>query len=444
MKSKIALYIFILTAAASAATQAQTPQTLTLSDCIRMAHERNVGVKRADLARRTAEVARTVARNARLPQIQAGMDEGLNFGRSLTSQNTYAATNTYTTNFSVSASMPLFTGMRLPNRRKQAALDLEAAVADLEKAKDDLSLGVMQAYLQALYGQERVRMARERLALAETETARRRRLLAAGKIAGSDVTEAESAEAQDRLSLTEAENTEALARLELSQLLEMPSPEGPDGFLLAMPEQGPAALLPEPAEVFRRARTLRPQLKAGRLRIEQTALGVKVARADYMPTVSLGAGLGTSYYKTSAFESAAFGRQLKDNFGKYLALSISIPVFNGFATRDNIRQAKLRHEGALLDLEESEKALYKEIQTAYYNARGAQARYESALAAERAAAEAFALIARKYELGKAGATEYEQRRTACTEAEIERTSAHYEYLFRVSILRFYGGEEPSL
>lgn len=439
MKLQKTLFVLILSFTASSLSQAQQP--LTLTDCIRIACERNLSIKRADITRRMAEVSLSSARNARLPQISAGADEGLNFGRSLTSQNTYASTNTYTTNFSVSASMPLFTGFRLPNRKKQAALDLEAARADLEKVKDDLSLNVMQAYLQALYCKERVHIAREQLTMAATETARRRQLLDAGKIAGSDVTEAESAEARDRLSLTEAENAEALALLDLSQLLEMPSPEG---LSVLMPAGEPQALLPEPAEIYRKARTIKPQLAAGRLRIESAGFAVKIAQADYLPSVSLGAGLGTSYYKTSAFENTGFGRQMKDNFGKFISLNISIPIFNGMATRDNIRQAKLRREEAHLSLEESEKALYKEIQTAYYNARGAYAKYESAVAAERAAAETFRLISRKYELGKANATEYEQQRTACTEAILERTAARYEFLFRAGILRFYGGEQPSL
>lgn len=416
-------------------------QPLTLTECIRMAHERNVSVKQASVACRTAEVEKTSARNARLPQLSGDIGEGLNFGRSLTSQNTYAATNTYTTNFSVSASMPLFTGLRLTNRKKQAAIDFEKAKADLEKVKDDLSLNVMQAYLQALYTQDRVRIAAERLALAQAETRRRRQLLEAGKISGSDVSEAESAEAQDRLSLTEAQGNEAIARLDLSQLLEMPSPEG----LETVPPSGePQALLPEPADVFRRAVAVKPQIAAGQQQIRSAELGVKIARADYMPSLSLGAGLGTSYYKTSRFENSAFGRQLKDNFGKYISLNMSIPIFNGFATRDNIRRAKLRQEEARLGLEQSEKALYKEIQTAYYNARAAYARYESAVAAHRAAADAFTLMARKYELNKANATEYEQQRTRLTEAEIERVAARYEYLFRAGILRFYAGEEPSL
>lgn len=438
MKTYKLFLAFSISAWACVPIQAQ--QTLTLADCIRMALERNVSVKQADVARRTAQTDLMSARNARLPQISAGAGEGLNFGRSLTSQNTYAATNTYTTNFSVSASMPLFTGLRIHNQKKQSALQLKISQEDLEKVKDDLTLNVMLAYLQVLYTKDRVRIAREQLTLAATETARRRHLLSVGKIAGSDVSEAESAEARDHLALTEAQNAETLARLDLSQLLEIPSPEGLE---TVVPEDEPQALLPDPTEVFHKAMTIKPQIAAGRLHIENAETAVKIARADYMPSVSLGAGLGTSYYKTSAFENSAFGRQLKDNFGKYISLNVSIPIFNGFATRDNIRRAKLRKEEACLNLEQSEKTLYKEIQTAYYNARGAYAKYESAVAVQQAAEETFTLIARKYELGKASATEYEQQRTAYTEAQIERVTAHYEYLFRTGILRFYSGETPN-
>ena len=165
-----------------------------------------------------------------------------------------------------------------------------------------------------------------------------------------------------------------------------------------------------------------------------------IAKSAYYPTLYLNAGLGSSYYKTSGFEAMGFGRQLRDNFNQYIGASLSVPIFNRFATRNNVRSARLQVHAQQMRLDETKKSLYKEIQQAYYNAVAAIRQCESSDAALSSASVAFDLMQRKYENGKATAVDYQDAKTKYMQAESQQIQSRYTYLFRRKILDFYRGK----
>lgn len=423
---------------ALAALPASAQREMTLRACIEQALARNVQVKQLETARKSQEVTLNTARHSRLPEVTAAGSQSFDFGRGLTSENTYVSRNTQSTSLSVSASVPLFTGFRLPNQTAQARLDLAAATADLEKAREDLSVQVAQAYLQALYERDLLRTAEQQLLLSRKQLERVEGLFEHEKAAGAEVAQARALVAQDDLSRVQADNSYKLALLDLSQLIEAPSP---DSLTVCDPEDlPPEAIEGSPEEIFEQAVAAKPAIKADSLRMESAERAVKIAKSGYWPTFSLGAGLGTSFYKTNGLDNSPFGRQLRDNFSKTVGLSLNIPVFNRFATRNAVRSARIERENRQWQLEATRKALYKEIQQAWYNAVAAQAKYGSSKAAEAEAEASFQLMTKKYETGKAYATEYEEARTKLLKARNDRTAARYEYLFRTKILQFYRGE----
>ena len=184
----------------------------------------------------------------------------------------------------------------------------------------------------------------------------------------------------------------------------------------------------------------RPQIQAERLRLESAERNVKIARSGHYPTLNLSGGLGTSYYKTNGFEAESFRRQFENNFNKYIGLSLNIPIFNRFQTRNQVRQAQLQVQNQQLALENTQKTLYKEVQQAYYNAQAAQKQYEASGIAEEAAQTSFQLMQKKFENGKANSTEFEEAKTRLLKAQADHLQAKYTALFRLRILRFYRGE----
>lgn len=430
---RLALSLFLVLALH---TVAQTP--LNLQQCIARATERNLQMQQAELARRQQEIGLNSSKNARLPHVSASVGEHISFGRGLTANNTYEARNTSSASFSVGASMPLYTGGRIGHERERARLNLAAATADVERLRENLSLQVAQAYLQTLYLADVVTQSEENLRLAERQAVRLRQAIASGKKAEVEAAEAAARIAQDRMALVQAENNHRLALLELSQLLEFPTP---DSLAVVRPDE--SELRPvtgSPDETFLLSVGDRPAIRAADLRIKAAEREVGIARTDYLPKLSLNAGIGTNYYNTSGVNNMAFGRQLKDNFSQSIGLSLNIPIFNAHTTRNNVRSARLALFNRQLQREEEKKALFKEIQNAFYNARAAEQKYKAAKAAETAAETALAAVTRKYENGKANGTEFDEARHKHFNAATDRIAARYEFLFRTKILDFYRGE----
>lgn len=426
---------FLLIAFLGGSLSARGQQVMTLQQCIDYALAHNLTVRQQDVARRRSALELTSGRNERLPQVAAQGGYAYSMGRSLTENNTYANSNTQNVQLSLSASVPLFTGFRIRNQISQSRLNLVAATADLAKAREDVALQVTQYYLQVLCQQELAAVAQRQVALSAQQAERLRRQLEAGKSAAPEVAEMEAQLAQDRHAAVQAEGNVSLALLDLSQMLEWPTD---DSLRVADPSIGePPALEGSAHDVYRQAVMSRPAIEAERLRLKGSEYAIKAARSGYFPTVSLGAGLGTGFYQTSGMPSDAFGRQLNHNFSRNVSVTLSIPVFDAFQTRNAIRSARLNRENQALQLNQAERALFKEIQQAWQSAVNARSAYASSQTSREAAREAFRLMTRKFESGKATPTEFAESKTQLEKAESDCVQARYECVFRIRILEFY-------
>lgn len=434
MKKTIAICI-----AAAFSLCAPAQRVMTLAQCIDYAVSHNVNVKRYANNVEQQKVQLSTARNSRLPDLTAGASQSFNFGRGLNSENAYVNRNTQSTGFNLQTSVPLLTGGRIPNEIAMSRLNLQAATADLEHARQSIALQVAAAYLQAVYAAEVVKVQEAQVAFSKIQEDRISKLFNAGKSPESDVVEAHSQVAQDEMGRTQAKCDYKLAMLDLSQLLELSSP---DSIEIVAPQGETSPTLPPlPDRIFARAEGVKPEIQAEKLRLQVAEKNIRIAKAALYPTLSLGAGLSSEYYKTSGYQASSFSKQLSDNFNKSIGLSLNIPIFNRLATRNSIRQAKLQQSEQALQLDETKKTLYKEIQQAYYNAVNAQAKYESALAARKAAESNFNIMTGKFENGRANATELEEAKTKRANAITSTLQAKYEYILRMKIIEFYEGNK---
>ena len=165
----------------------QAQQRWTLRQCIDYALEHNVDVQRTRVSVQQSQVEANTAKWARLPQVSAGAGQNWSWGRSASPvDNTYSDIHSGNTSFSLSASIPLFTGLQLPNEHALAKLNLKAALEDLNKAKDDLAVNVASAYLQVLFNEELAAVARQQADLTRQQAERLSRLEAVGKASPSE------------------------------------------------------------------------------------------------------------------------------------------------------------------------------------------------------------------------------------------------------------------
>ncbi len=423
------------------ATQGQ--ERWSLKQCIDYAIQHNINIRQTANQAEQSRVEVNTAKWARLPSLNGSAGQSWNWGRSQTAvadestgeyNTVYVNTSTHGTNFSLSAGLPLFTGLQLPNQYALAKLNLKAALADLDKAKEDISINIASAYLQVLFNQELHEVALGQAELSREQYERISRLADVGKASPSEVAEAKSRVAQDEMNVVQAENNYRLSLLDLSQLIELDSPEG---FQVEEPaaQIDPAPLTP-PDEIYQMALAGKPSIQAAKYRLEGSKHSIRIAQSGYYPQLNLNGSIGTNYYSTL---DRTFNQQMRDNFSKYVGFSLSVPLFNRLATRNRVRTARLQRDSYALQLDDAKKTLYKEIQQAWYNAAAAVSQFHSSHAAAQASEESFQLTQKKYENGQANAVEYNEAKQNLMKAQSDELQAKYEYLFRTKILDFYQG-----
>ena len=415
-------------------------QPWTLERCIRHALDSNLTVRQGRIAVSQSEIELNTAKNRRLPGVSASASEGVSAGRSLLGNNTYATnTNSTSTNFNIGAEVPVFQGFQIRNNIAMRRLDLAAATADLERMQDDIRVAVARAYVQVLFNREILAVADRQVDIDSLQVERLTEMYRVGKASSADLAQQKAAHAQSRYQRTLAASNLRLSVLDLTQLLELPDPEG---FTVAAPagEVLEMRLLERAEDIYAAAVDARASVRAEKLRLEAADARIAMAKGAFLPTLSLSGGIGTGYYTSSLGANASFGAQMKNNFSQQLGLSLSIPIFSRMANRNNLRSAELSARSQELQLENARKTLYKEIQQAWYNARASQDKYYGSRSVLESARESFELVSAKYEGGKAGITEFNEAKNALMKAESDLVQARYEQLFQTRLLYFYKGE----
>lgn len=413
-------------------------ETWTLDSCITYAIEHNINVRLNELSVEQAQQNVTRAKDGYLPQVQASAGQSWSLGRALTAENTYADRNTSSFNWGVSASLPIFNGLRTPRQIDYAKANLSQILEQYEAAKEDVSINVISAYLQVLYSAEMVDVSRRQVELSEYELQRRTALLEAGKIPEIDLLEAQSLLASDQMNLVQNRNNLSVSKIALVRLLDLDTDI--DAFETALLSDAALPIM-RPEEVYRASLSHNHTVMAQRKGITAAESNIRLAKTGYIPSLSFSTSIGSSYYRTSGFPNESFGSQMKHNYSTYFGLSLNIPIFDAFSTRNSIRQAKVEKLNAELRLEQSMDNLDHDIQEAYYQATGALKKYETSRIAEDYALKAFEAVQDKYNLGSATSAEYEQSKAKAYNATAERIQANYEHILRSRILNFYATGE---
>ena len=411
----IAIFLLAGTGVDSAQAQNGSSQTWTLRQCIDYAIEHNINIRQTANEAEQNKVDVNTAKWARLPNLSGSASQNWSWGRSAS---------------------PV--GLQLSNQYSLAKLNLRAAIEDLNKAKEDIAINVTSAYLQVLFNLELSKVAFNQTNLSKDQLKRIKGLFEVGKASPSEVAEAQARVAQDEMTSVQADNTYKLSLLDLSQLLELPTPEG---FILENPkEELEFEALTPPDDIYTQALAYKPSIKAAEYRLQGSQKNIRIAQSNFYPQLSFSAGLGSNYYTVSGKSEGSFSSQMKNNLNKYIGFNLSVPIFNRFATRNRVRTARLQQANLSLQLDNTKKILYKEIQQAWYNALAAESKYNSSEVAVKANEESFRLMSEKFNNGKATFVEYNESKLNLTKALSDKLQAKYDYLFRTKILDFYKGE----
>lgn len=415
-----------------------------LESCIRYAIEHNINLKQKELEQSNKEVELNTAKSGWLPDLNANIGQNFDFGRSPSKTGVIVDQNSANTSANITLSMPLFDGMKTVNDIAAKRLDLKAAMENLNKAKEDLSLQVATYFLQVLYDKDVQKVSELQLALTEEQIGKTEALVNAGKVPLSQLYDIKAQAANDEVSLTEARNNVRLALLDLAQSLELERNEG--NFDIEAPEVDNVissymgSILP-PDDIYRHAVTYKPQIKEQEYLLESMKKQLKVAKSNYFPKLNFGASYSNGYYHyyTGDVEFPSFSDQLSQNGRKTIGFSLSIPLFNRFQVRNGVRSTRIGIHNQELMMENAKKSLYKEIQQAYYNATAAQKKYIASGKSVKANEEAFRYAEDKYNAGKSTVFEFNEAKTKYAKSLVEEAQAKFNFILRAKILDFYNG-----
>ncbi len=450
----------------------------TLEECIQHALDRNITINQRKLNNELSEISLEQSKTDLLPNLTASGSQSWNFGRSVDPYTyDYVSTNVGSNNFGLSTSVTLFDGLQSFNTIKKNQIDVESGTLDLEQTKNDIILSVTQAYLQVLFAYEQVENAALSLESTAAQVERTQKLVNAGSSPEGDLFKINSQLASDQYSLVNAENQLSLSKINLMQIMELPVEEE---FDIVIPEFDIATIgidLPESSdEIFVKALEVQPEIESSKLKVASAEQSLKIAKGGLYPRLSLSGNLGTGYsnartlrlyedpvtdiqeigyvqsagpsevvvtertYSPSRIVDYGFADQIKDNLSESIRLSLSIPIFNRFQTKNNISRSRINVETAELDRQNTENQLRKTIEQAYNDLVSSAKNYDAAVEQLKSLERSYNDTERKYELGMVNATDYLIEKNNFENSKYSLTRAKYEYIFTYKILDFYQGK----
>ncbi|RAK70119.1 TolC family protein [Hymenobacter edaphi] len=475
---------------AAAVPQAAPSGPFTLQQAVEYAIQNNLTVRQSQLQAELSEATLRQTRLSQLPTANANASQTWNYGTNVDPLTyTFQSQTTRANNFSATAGLNVFSGFQVRNNIKRYGLDYQAALLDIDQARNDLSLNVASAYLQYLLGEELLRASQLRINTDQSQIDRTQKLLRAGAVAESNLLDAQAQLASDEVSVVTAQNQRDLARLQVAQLLNLDQART-NSLTLVVPQ------LPDPDEMpamdsdadgtYQIAQTTQPQVKAADLRVQSALRGVEVARGAYYPRLSFGASIFSGYssariarklsgdsvivpsgfiyqinpttgvpvlvpgvfagIRQPGFQTLpeGFGSQVKNNIGKQLSFNLTIPILNGWQARTNVQRSIIGTKQAELRAEQTRLTLRQTIQQAYADALAAQRRYASNKRQVEALTTAYRNAEIRFNNGLLNGTDFNQAKNNLAGAESNMIQAKYEYLFRRKVLDFYQGKPLDL
>ena len=435
--------------------QATPGDTLTLPDrwdlqtCIEYAKAHNITIRRNRInAESTAEDVKTAkaewfpALSGSVSQRVVNRPNTIN-GTIISGDNitTSQSKTSYNGSYGIDANWTLFNGGSRVNGIRQQKLNERIARLAITESENSIQENILQLYMQILYAAEAVKVNEGTLEVSRATYERGRQLMEAGSLSRADLAQLEAQVSSDNYQVVTAKATLQDYRLQLKQLLEL---DGAYEMVLDMPQlEDVDVLTPLPAkeDVYRMALALRPEIESGKLNIEAADLGIKVARAGYIPSISLTAGIGSTNANGNDF---TFTEQIKQNWNNSLGVTLSIPLFDRRQTKSAVNKAKLQKQTSQLDLLDRQKELYRTIESYWLDARSAQQQDDAAAQQVKSAQASYDLVSEQFNAGMKNTVDLLTEKNNLLNAQQSLLQAKYMALLNAGLLRFYQGESPQL
>lgn len=418
--------------------------TYSLSDCIKIATEGNVRVKQALTNVDIADEARKGSAYSFIPSLSLSNQHNLSTGRVLDPTTYQFVTNrtVYDMSTTVGGSMTLFAGGERIYQIQKAKQNLQSALLETERVRNDLELNITALFLNLVLDKEAIAVCENKRDLLRKQEELISKKVEYQAATPGDLLSIQADVTAALVDLATARSNFDLDRIAMCEQLEMDdwcafdiSTEGQE-FDDIQPRMWVSSDLVQSAFAL-------PQIRQRELAIEMTARDVNIAAASFWPTVRLNAGYGSTYSDARTRlngDEYSFRDQFRDNMSSYVTLSLSVPILSAISVSNNVRQRKLAHVRAGYELTQAKLALGKEVKQALAQADAAYEKYLLLETDVEKCREALRQAELKYDAGAATYYDYQIAVGNLYQAEGQRLRVKYEYIFRTRILDFYAGQ----
>ena len=425
----------------------QTAKKWSLDDCIEYALTHNISLKKKNVARQQAEEDWKQSKADLLPSLSASTSQSMgyrpwvNSGVSTVANGTVTSSmkkSYYNGSYGINASWTLWNGNQNTNTVHLNKLNAQTAELDSAVTANSIQEQILKLYLQILYLNDAVAVNQNNLATSRKNEERGQELVNVGKMSKADLAQLSAQTAQDEYNVVNAQSILANYKLQLKQLLEL---TGDMDFDIAVPEhleQEAMKEIPSLQSTYEAALTSRPEIEQQRLAAKSSALNLSIAKAGYLPTVSLSGSLGTS---SSSMSDKTWGQQMKTNFDAMAGVSFSVPLYDRRKTKTAVNKARLQIIDSELSMQEQEKQLYSTIEGYWLDALTNQQKYKAASASVGSEEASCELLSEQFRLGLKNIIELMSGKDKLLEAQQNMLESKYLTIMNIKLLEFYGKQE---
>ena len=450
MNKKVLTLILVIVTATSTNAMAQNIKKWSLRQCIDYAMDNNIQLQKSKISENVAETELKQAKAGLLPNLSGSMTQSLSY-RPFQKSSSNFVNGSITSNssnktiqngsYGINANWTVWNGGINTNSIKSKQKDLEITRLESMQQANSIHEPITQLYVQILYSSDAVQVNKEINKKDSIAYVQGQEMLKAGKLSRSDLQQLKAAVSESGYAVVNSITQVRNYKLQLKQLLELQPGEEFDITPISTDESLVTSTIPDKMDVYSTALASRPEIISGKYNIESSELQLKIAKAGYMPTVSLTGGIGDNHM-TGTNEN--FGNQMKYNLSGSVGLTLSIPIFDNRQTKSAIEKAKYNYANAQLDLTDKEKDLYSAIETYWLNATSNQQRFIAAKSNVESQQENNDLISEQFRLGLKDIVELTTSRSSLLQAKQEMLESKYMTLLNVQLLKFYSGEEIKL
>ena len=439
MKNKFILFVALCSSIA-----AFSQKTWTLKEAVDQALIKNISIQQNKLGVKLAEKNVAIAKGNFLPNLNGSSSGNYNVGLSPDQTGVLTNTNNFNGSLNLSSSGIIFNGFRNTNTYKQAQLGVESSLYDLKKIENDISLRVVNTYLNVLFAKENLEVASVQAAISKKQIEAAKARFDAGAIAKGELLNFQSTAANDLQSVILQENALDLALLNIAQLLQEPV-KGFDVAPIEVETPSVNLLYDNSTAVFQKSLDYMPEIANAKLAIENADFNIEIAKSAFLPTLSYNLGAGTSYFHqfNNLFPgqtNSSFGTQFFDRFQYGAGISLNIPIFNRFQTKNRVAQSLINKEVSVMSLESQKLILKQTIEQAFLDVKSGLKTFQAATISLTAQKEAFKNAQERYNYGTMTLFDFDLVRTRLVSAESAMIRSKYDYVFKTKVLQFYSGE----